>query len=166
MGAVIAKIHGAAGAHATVDMSELLSSFTNDILCRAVAGRSFRADDDRNKVFRDAGTAVVGGFNPENLYPRLAKVAGGVLTWPARRRAERLRSQWDKVFDALIDEHAREMAGGAGGGDLEESETDFIHVLLSVQEEYGLTRNSIKGILAVSFTCMQMHPLQLLDDDY
>lgn len=147
---MIARIRGVAAAHAPVDMSELLSSFTNDILCRAMAGRSFRVEG-RNKVFReliDAGMAIVGGFNLENFYPRLAKVAGGVLTWPARQSAERLRHRWDNIFDALIDEHAREMAGADGGGDLQES--DFIHVLLCVQEEYGLTRNNIKGILAVS----------------
>lgn len=148
---MIARICGVAtAAHGPVDMSELLSSFTNDILCRAVAGRSFRVEG-RNKMLReliDAGMAVVGGFNLENFYPHLAKVAGGVLTWPARRTAERLRGRWDNIFDALIDEHAREMAGADGGADLQES--DFIHVLLSVQEEYGLTRNSIKGILAVS----------------
>lgn len=146
VGAAIARIRSAAAAHAPVDMSELLSSLTNDIICRAVAGRSFRVEG-RNKVFREligAGSSVLGGFNLENFYPRLAKVAGGVLTWPARRRAQKLRHQWDNIFDALIDEHAREMAGA----DLQDS--DFIHVLLSVQEEYGLTRNSIKGILAVS----------------
>ncbi|CAD6211416.1 unnamed protein product [Miscanthus lutarioriparius] len=144
-------------------MSELLSSFTNDILCRAVAGRSFRVEG-RNKVLReliDAGMAVVGGFNLENFYPRLAKVAGGVLTWPARQSAERLRCRWDNIFDALIDEHAREMAGADGGTDLQDS--DFIHVLLSVQEEYGLTRNSIKGILADMFTAGTDTPYLVLE---
>ncbi|WVZ96889.1 hypothetical protein U9M48_042469 [Paspalum notatum var. saurae] len=150
VGAVIAEIRGAAAAQVAVDMSEILSSFTNDILCRAVVGRSFRVEG-RNKVFReliDVGMVIVGGFNLENFYPGLAKVAGGVLTWPARRKAEMLRSRWDNIFDALIDEHERDMAGG----DMQVQESDFIHVLLSVQGEYGLTRNSIKGILADMFT--------------
>ncbi|WVZ58949.1 hypothetical protein U9M48_009164 [Paspalum notatum var. saurae] len=157
VGTVMGKIRGAAAAHVAVDMSKLLSSFTNDVLCRAVAGRSFRVEG-RNKVFReliDAGMVILGGFSLENFYPGLAKVAGGVLTWPARRRAEMLRSRWDNTFDALIDEHVQEremMVAGGGDVQVQEEESDFIHVLLSVQGEYGLTRNGIKGILADMFT--------------
>jgi hypothetical protein len=152
---VINKIHGAAATRTVVDMTELLSKFTNDIVCRAVAGRSFRVEG-RDRVFReliDQGTALVAGFNLENLYPGLAKAAGGVLVSPARRKAERLRDTWDMLLDKLIDEHASEIAAAAtrledaGGND---REYDFIHVLLSVQHEYGLTRESIKGILEVS----------------
>jgi len=149
-------IHGAAATRTVVDMSELLSKFTNDIVCRAVAGRSFRVEG-RDRVFReliDEGAALVTGFNLENFYPALAKAAGGVLVSPARRKAEKLRDTWDMLLDKLIDEHASEIAAAAtrvedaGGSDHEEY--DFIHVLLSVQHEYGLTRESIKGILEVS----------------
>ncbi|WVZ58479.1 hypothetical protein U9M48_008751 [Paspalum notatum var. saurae] len=97
-----------------IDMSKLQSSFTNDILCHPVARRPFRVEG-RNKMFQeliDAGMVFVGGFNLENFYLGLAKVAGGVLTWPAHRRTEMLRSRWDNIFDALIDEHEREMARG------------------------------------------------------
>lgn len=153
---VINKIHGAAATRTVVDVTELLSKFTNDIVCRAVAGRSFRVEG-RDRVFReliDQGTALVAGFNLENLYPGLAKAAGGVLVSPARRKAERLRDTWDMLLDKLIDEHASEIAAAAtrledaGGND---REYDFIHVLLSVQHEYGLTRESIKAILEDMF---------------
>ncbi|KAL6652937.1 hypothetical protein ACP70R_011862 [Stipagrostis hirtigluma subsp. patula] len=157
VGLVIAKIHDAAATQTVVDMSELLSTFTNNMVCRAVAGRSFRVQG-RDRVFReliDAGVALLGGFNLENFYPGLAKVAGGLLMWPVRRKAERLRARWDELLDKLIDEHMTGVAGAPashkdGGGD-DQQETDFIHVLLSVQEEYGLTRDSIKGILGDMF---------------
>ncbi|KAJ1270554.1 hypothetical protein BS78_06G060900 [Paspalum vaginatum] len=162
VGLVVDKIVRAAAKHTAVDMSELLSKFTIDVMCRAVAGRSFRVEG-RDRVFReliDQGMALMAGFNLENLYPGLAKAAGGVLVRPARRKAERIRERWDELIDRLIDEHANEVAAdgvpavchGAGdtsGGDLQEF--DFIHVLLSVQEEYGLTRDSIKGILVNMF---------------
>ncbi|CAL5017463.1 unnamed protein product [Urochloa decumbens] len=146
---VIGKIRDAAAESETVDMSELMSKFTNDMVCRAVAGRSFRVEG-RDRVFReliDQTFAVLGGFNLENLYPGLARAAGGMLMWPARRRAERLRGRWDEILDKLIDQHAREDAVGDDG----QQESDFIHVLLSVQAEYGLTRDNIKGILGNMF---------------
>ncbi|KAK3153559.1 hypothetical protein QOZ80_2BG0177320 [Eleusine coracana subsp. coracana] len=132
---VISKIGRAAAAHTAVDMSELLSSFTSDVVCRAVAGRSYRAEG-WNKVFPELiGSAMVltGGFNLESFYPGLANVAGGVLTWPAHWRAERLRYRWDMIFDALIDERARELARDGCCGHTE-------------QLEYGLKRGGIKGI--------------------
>ncbi|CAO1939181.1 unnamed protein product [Urochloa humidicola] len=151
---VIKKIHDAADTRTVVDMSELLSNFTRDMVSRAVAGRSFRVEG-RDMVFReliDEGMALLAGFNLENFYPGLARAAGGVLVWPARHKAERVRHGWDKIFDKLIDEHASEEAAAPvhHGGD-EDVECDFIRVLLSVQEEYGLTRNGIKGILVNMF---------------
>jgi cytochrome P450 len=143
VGMVIGKIRGAATARAAVDMSELLSSFTNDMVSRAVVGRSFRADglDREFKEVMDASMALLSGFSLENFFPGLAKVAGGVLMGPGRRRAERLRDQWDEILDKVIDEHASRAAA--------RHESDFTDVLLSVKEEW-LTRDSMKGILAVS----------------
>ncbi|CAO2034673.1 unnamed protein product [Urochloa humidicola] len=154
---VINKIHGAAVTRAVVDMSELLSKFTNDMVCRAVAGRSFRAEG-RDRVFKqliDEGLALLSGFNLENFYPGLARAAGGVLVRSARKNAERQRDGWNRLLDKVIDEHAREKAislaeqNEDGGG--RDQESDLIHVLLSVQDEYGLTRESIKAILVNMF---------------
>jgi len=149
VGVVIDKIRSAAMADAGgVDLTELLSLFTTDMVSRAVAGGSFRVGglDKMFKEVMDASMALLGGFSLENFYPGLAKVAGGVLMWPGRRRAEKLRDRWDEVLDKVIDQHASMAADGAPAPD----ESDFTDVLLSVQEEYGLTRDSIKAILAVS----------------
>ncbi|KAF8668316.1 hypothetical protein HU200_052373 [Digitaria exilis] len=154
---VISKIRGAAAMGTVVDMSEVLSKFTSDMVCRAVAGRSFRVEG-RDKVFReliDEAMALLAGFSLENFYPGLAKAAGGVLVRSARSKAERVRNRWDSMVDKLIDEHVSKNAGATavlhedgGSGD---QECDFIHVLLSVQEEYGLTREGIKAIVVNMF---------------
>nr|CAB3484247.1 unnamed protein product [Digitaria exilis] len=151
------KIRGAAATGTVVDTSEVLSKFTSDMVCRAVSGRSFRVEG-RDKVFReliDEGMALLAGFSLENFYPGLAKAAGGVLVRSARRKAERVRNRWDSMVDKLIDEHVRKNAGAPavlheddGSGD---QECDFIHVLLSLQEEYGLTREGIKAIVVNMF---------------
>ncbi|WVZ85227.1 hypothetical protein U9M48_032175 [Paspalum notatum var. saurae] len=144
---VIDRVRCAAVTGAVVDMSELLTKFMNDMVCRAVAGRSFRVEG-REKVIRqliDVGVVLLGGLNLENFYPGLAKVAGGVLVSSTRRKAKNIRERWDELLDKLIDEHLKE--GGSGGDGDGNEESDFIHVLLSAQEEYGLTRDNIKAIL-------------------
>ena len=96
-----------------MDTSELLSKFTSDMVCRAVAGRSFRAEG-RDRVFRELiyqGMALLAGFNLDNFYPGLATAAGGVLVRSARRKAERVRDGLDRILDELIDKHASEKAG-------------------------------------------------------
>jgi uncharacterized protein HemX len=45
-------------------------------------------------------------------------------------------------LDSLIDKHVRKTVN-------DEHEEDFIDVLLSVQQEYSLTRDNIKAILMV-----------------
>jgi hypothetical protein len=82
-------------------------------------------------------------------------VAGGVLMWPGRRKAERLR---DRCLDKVIDEHASMAAAGAPP----RHESDFTDVLLSVKEEYGLTRDGIKAILAVSLQLLPFVTFQSL----
>jgi len=96
-----------------VDTSELLSKFTSDMVCRAVAGRSCRAEG-RDREFRELiyqGMALLAGFNLDNFCPGLATAAGGVLVRSARRKAERVRDGWDRILDELIDGHASEKAG-------------------------------------------------------
>ncbi|RCV33212.1 hypothetical protein SETIT_7G065000v2 [Setaria italica] len=203
-------------------MSDLLRKFTSDMVCHAVAGRSFRVEG-RDRVFQDLideGMALLAGFNLEISYPGLAKAAvlecdlgqhqrlrarppaptnsagawrgwkpdchiwkqfihiyikfftrQGHLDpnqvkitscfsiiypnfdyrWHLKALAERLRDGWDRILDKLIDEHASEKARAPAahhedGGD-NDQECDFVQVLLSVEEEYGLTRDGIKGIL-------------------
>ena len=57
-------------------------------------------------------------------------------------KAAKDRKRWDDLLDGLIDKHASKTVDG-------EHEEDFIDVLLSVQQEYSLTRDNIKAILMV-----------------
>ncbi|CAL5032658.1 unnamed protein product [Urochloa decumbens] len=151
---VIKKISGAAETRTVVDMSELLSNFTRDMVSRAVTGRSFRVEG-KDRVFKeliDEGMALLAGFNMENFYPGLATAAGGMLVRPVQRKAERVRDRWDRILDKLIDEHTSEKATAPVHFEDEDGERDFIHVLLSVEEEYRLTREGIKGILINMFS--------------
>ena len=134
----VAKIREAAAAAATVDMTDHFSSYINDVVCRAVLGSHYR-NDGRNKLVRELNNIIVsvlGGFNLEDYFPSLAKFD----YFPS---AKRVRKRWDELLDTIIDEHVhREQEDDASA--------DFIHVLLSLQEEYGLTTDDVKAILMVS----------------
>ncbi|KAJ1271755.1 hypothetical protein BS78_06G149900 [Paspalum vaginatum] len=148
---VMAQIGEAAAAGTAVNLSELIGSFTNDLACRAVMGKSFRSDG-RNKLFRELAvdtSPVLAGFNIEEFFPFLAHF--GVVRKMVRAKSERLRKRWDEQLDRLIDDHESKnkvMAAAASHAkDEDDDDDDFIHILLSVRQEYGLTREQMKAIL-------------------
>uniref|UniRef100_A0A0D3GVI8 Cytochrome P450 n=1 Tax=Oryza barthii TaxID=65489 RepID=A0A0D3GVI8_9ORYZ len=115
---VMARINEAAVARTTVDLSELLNWFTNDIVCHAVSGKFFR-EEGRNQM-------------------RLLCA-----------KAHNVNKRWDQLLDKLIDDHATKRSSSVL--DLDNEESDFIDVLLSIQHEYGLTRDNVKAILVIMF---------------
>ncbi|CAN6276194.1 unnamed protein product [Urochloa humidicola] len=148
MSTVMARIGEAAAAGVAVDVSDLLGSFANDLACRAVMGKSYR-DEGRSKLFRQLvvdTSPLLGGFNVEEFFPFLARF--GVLGKVVRAKSERLRRRWDELLDRLIDDHEnnkdKPMAAASHPKD---EDDDFIHVLLSVRQEYGLGREQMKAIL-------------------
>ncbi|TKW05249.1 hypothetical protein SEVIR_7G163706v4 [Setaria viridis] len=137
----MAQIGEAAAAGAAVDVGDLLGAFTNELACRAVMGKSSR-NEDRSKLFRQLivdTSPLLGGFHAEEFFPFLARF--GVLSKLVRAKSERLRRRWDELLDRLIDDHESKRHESKNEDD------DFIHVLLSVRQEYGLTRENMKAIL-------------------
>ncbi|PAN38934.1 hypothetical protein GQ55_7G200000 [Panicum hallii var. hallii] len=148
---VMAKIGEAAGTGAAVDVGDLLGSFTNDLACRAVMGKSSSRNDDRSKLFRQLvvdTSPLLGGFHVEEFFPFLARF--GVLSRVVRAKSERLRRRWDELLDRLIDDHEskyKPTMAAASASDQKDEDDDFIHILLYVRQEYGLTREHMKAIL-------------------
>ncbi|KAL6650985.1 hypothetical protein ACP70R_009910 [Stipagrostis hirtigluma subsp. patula] len=143
---VMSQIGEAAAAGTAVNMSELFGIFTNDMACRAIMGRSFRSEGWK-KQFRDlvADTSpLIAGFNVEEFFPFLARF--GVLSKVVRAKSERVKRRWDELLDRLIQDHESTKYDDSSASDQKYGD-DFIHVLLSVQQEYGLTREQMKAIL-------------------
>lgn len=149
---VVAKVRDAAAAGAAVDLSDLLNAFANDIVCHAVSGKFFR-EGGRNRLFRElveANSSLLGGFNVEDYFPALVKL--DVVKRMVCAKARRVNRMWDHLLNELIDDHIannKQQASSRDGAGGEES--DFIDVLLSVQQEYNLTRDHIKAQLVVMF---------------
>jgi cytochrome P450 len=145
---VTARISEAAAARAAVDLSETFNAYANDVVCRVVSGKFFRVEG-RNKLFReliDANSALLGGFNLEDCFPRLAKVVH-VLNRFVSKKADASHRRWDELLETIISDHEKNSMHQEN----ETDEQDFIDVLLSVQQEFhGITRDHIKAILMVS----------------
>ncbi|CAL4964940.1 unnamed protein product [Urochloa decumbens] len=134
---VMAKIRKAATAGMAVDLSSLLNSFANDIICHAVSGKFFRE-------LVEANSSLIGGFNLEDYFPGLVKL--DMIKRMVCAKAQKVNKRWNELLDKLIDDHQRRSVEQRG-----DEESDFIDVLLSVQEEYKLTRDHIKAQLAIMF---------------
>ncbi|KAG2580934.1 indole-2-monooxygenase-like [Panicum virgatum] len=148
---VVARIREAAAGTggAAVDLSELLNCFTNDVVCHAVSGKFFR-EEGRNRLFRElveANSSLIGGFNVEDYFPALVKLE--VVKRMVCAKARKVKGMWDELLEKLIDDHASRLPAAERDGGEESS--DFIDVLLSVQQEYKLTRDHIKAQLAIMF---------------
>uniref|UniRef100_A0ACD6A312 Uncharacterized protein n=1 Tax=Avena sativa TaxID=4498 RepID=A0ACD6A312_AVESA len=143
---VIAKINEAAGTGGSVDMSELLNSFSNDIACRIVSGKFF-LKEGQSKVFRDLindSSRLLGGFNLEEYFPALSRI--GMLKRAVCAKAERVKNRWDDLLDKLIDDRMSK-----DRSKFDHKDADFVDILLSLQQEYNLTRENMKALMTDVF---------------
>jgi len=98
----------------------------------------FFREEGRNKLFQElveANSSLLGGFNVVDYFPVLVKL--DMIKRIVCAKAQNVKNIYD---------HASMTA----------SESDFIDVLLSLQQEYKLTRDHIKAQLVV---CVNMYNL-------
>ncbi|VAH40839.1 unnamed protein product [Triticum turgidum subsp. durum] len=143
---VVAKICDAASKCTAIDLSDLLNAFTYDIVCHAVSGKLFR-EQGHNKLFRElveANSLLLGGFNLEDHFPMLVKM--DIIKRMVCAKAQKVNKMWDNLLNNIIDEHASKLVPEHNSED-----SDFTDVLLSIQQEYQLTRDHIKAQLEIMF---------------
>jgi indolin-2-one monooxygenase/3-hydroxyindolin-2-one monooxygenase/benzoxazinone N-monooxygenase len=143
---VVAKIREAATAApgSALDMTAILGGYASEFVCRAVLGESHRKQG-RNKLFRELteiSASLLGGFNLEDYFPRLANV--DIFLRLICAKAMGVSKRWDNLFNELFAEYDGKVKKA------DSSAQDFVHLLLNLQEEYGLTTGNIKAILVVS----------------
>jgi hypothetical protein len=155
----MAKIREAAAASRTVDLSEMMNTFTSDLVCRALSGKSSK-EAGWKRMFKEliqTNTAMFASFNLENFFPRLAKLLDLLMArlFHVPNKGKKVNRRWDNVLEMIIQNHEKrnrddgllshEQAEG-------EEESDFIDALLSAQHEYDavVTRNHMKATLMVS----------------
>ncbi|KAH7663749.1 Premnaspirodiene oxygenase protein [Dioscorea alata] len=139
------KISNASSLISPINMSKILFSFTNGMLCRAILGRPFDEEGGNKMKFHEMieETAVLlGGFNVEDYFPSFGWLCS---LFGLDERAKRTSSKWDSVLDQLIEDHVNKNKKG------KEEDEDFIDVLLSIQgdpnKEFSLSKDHMKALL-------------------
>ncbi|VAI12138.1 unnamed protein product [Triticum turgidum subsp. durum] len=108
------------------------------VVSRSVLGATHRKKG-RNTLFREmteTNVDLLVGFNLENFIPRwpLTEVLFRLVCWKVQRHL----NKWDALLEEVIKEHINLK---------QDNSADFIHVFLSLQQEYGLTDDNVKSLL-------------------
>ncbi|KAJ8748047.1 hypothetical protein K2173_001010 [Erythroxylum novogranatense] len=149
---MIEKINNFLSSSSLVNLSQIFSSVTNDIVCRVAMGRKYSGKDE-GRSFKELlgefvellGVVNVGDYIPWLKW--LGRVSGLV------RRLEKVAKEFDSFLDGVVEEHLGR-DGRLGYVQSEEKE-DFVDVLLRIQEEntagFPIDRTSVKAIILDTF---------------
>ncbi|CAM8952037.1 unnamed protein product [Rhodiola kirilowii] len=132
-----------------IDLSKMLGSLTNDILCRVAFGKKYsdgKGDEKFKKLFDEFGE-LLGVFNIGEYIPWLKFLNhfNGL-----NARVERNFVEFDKLLDQIFDDHI------AKGPKVQHYQMDLLDVLLENQQDSGIAdvtiaRTNMKAILADMF---------------
>ncbi|KEH31104.1 putative cytochrome P450 [Medicago truncatula] len=134
-----------------LNLTELCSTITNDIVCRVALGKRYR--EGRGMKFQEVllefgellGTVCIGDYIP--WLDWLGKVNGFYS------KAEKVAKQLDEFFEEVIEEHIS--GDRTNGHGVENEQSDFVDVLLSLQKTnamgFPIDRISIKALILDMF---------------
>ncbi|XP_064999243.1 cytochrome P450 71A1-like [Musa acuminata AAA Group] len=144
--------HSSASAN-VIDLSEVLYSFANDVLCRVVSGK-FTGEEGRNRLFSELvgeNSVLLSKIYVGDYFPWLGWLD---MFFGSVARCNKNNARWDKLLDEVIKEHAVRSAQH-GGEENDGEEKDFVDVLLSLQKDaamdFVLTTEHIKALLVDMF---------------
>ncbi|CAL1405315.1 unnamed protein product [Linum trigynum] len=151
--------HAVSAAGAPLNLGELISRITNDIVCRVALGRKYgeaaAGDGEKGKEFKlllEEFGAALGAVNVADFIPWLG--------WINRfnglnRKVEKVFREFDEFLDQVLEDHRltsviKEKSEEEG----EEKEKDLVDVLLQFQREttgFAVDRDTIKAIVLDMF---------------
>ncbi|XP_024169128.1 cytochrome P450 736A117 [Rosa chinensis] len=138
-----------------VNLSELFSMLTNDVICRVAFGRKYSGGEGAMKFKKLLGEfmEVLGGFCVGDFIPW--------LSWVSRfsgldARVEKVFKEFDGFLDTVLEDH---MVNLSTKGDIcgieGEDRKDFVDVLLEVQKNNitgsSIDRDGIKAVILDMF---------------
>nr|KYP61990.1 Cytochrome P450 71A6 [Cajanus cajan] len=133
-----------------VNLTDLLSEVTNDIVCRCVIGRRYGASELRrpmSELEELLGASVLGDYVP--WLDWLGRVNG------VYGRAKRAAKHLDEFLDEVVDEHVSKR-GHDDDDDGDEGQNDFVDILLRIQKtssttEFQIDRTIMKALVMDMF---------------
>ncbi|KAL5702980.1 hypothetical protein ACHQM5_028130 [Ranunculus cassubicifolius] len=129
-----------------VNLSDMFTSLTNNIVCRVVLGRKYGRESKFKDILRES-SYLLGVSNVADFIP--------CLGWINRlnglnARVERNFSQLDSFLDEVVREHIEKNTSGSGN-----VEEDFVDILLRIEKDSNLgllfTRENTKAIILDMF---------------
>lgn len=148
---MIKKIESLVSSSLPVNLSEVLYTLTNDVLCTVALGRKCSAGGEGVSKFRKLlGEAMelIGGFYVGDYISWL----GWVCNFNGfNAKLEKTAKGIDDFLDGVVEEHEKRMSNC---GEVEDDHhQDFVDVLLGIQKEntlgFPIDRVSIKAIIFV-----------------
>ncbi|XP_031250777.1 cytochrome P450 71A26-like isoform X1 [Pistacia vera] len=142
---LIKKIASSASFSLPLNLSEMFSLLTNDVICRAAFRRKYSGGESGRKFKKMLGelTELLGGFNVGDFIPWLSWVN---LFNGVDAKVEKVAKEFDEFLDEVVEEHLRE-----SGSYLSEGEKDFVDVLLEIQRDktdgFSIDRVGIKALI-------------------
>ncbi|XP_042477832.1 cytochrome P450 71A1-like [Macadamia integrifolia] len=136
---------------ALVNLSEVLMSLSNDIICRVALGKKYGGGWRFKEMMRELGY-LLGVFNVADFIPWLGWVnyVNGL-----EKRVEKLFVEIDSFLDHVIEDHKHGHREKDYGDDAGSGGQDFVDFLLQIQKdknaEIAIERDNIKAIVLDMF---------------
>jgi len=147
---LVKKLRDASGNDASyVNLSEMIMSTSNNIVCKCALGRKFGGDGySRVKELARETMIYIGAFTVRDYFPWLGWV--DVVTGKIQKYKETARAM-DALFEEAIEERLRARKEGEHS-----NMKDFLDILLKITEDnnmlgFQFTRNDIKALITVSY---------------
>lgn len=150
----LGKIKDSCSVPGPVDLTQMLVTLTNDVICRVAFGRKY-SDDGVGKMFHlmlGELMTLLGNYNLADFIPWLAWINFIDGTYfKVEKVAKWLKNFLEKVIDEHIDGLKRKGSGDRNSE--KEDAKDFIDVLLEIQQDNlsgsSLARDSMRGLVLV-----------------
>lgn len=143
---MVTKISKISMSSGVVNMSEVLNWFTSSIVFKAISGKYFREEGRAEVICKliEENILILGQFSISDFLPSLGWLD---VFFGVGARATRNAKRWDDVLDEIFEDRSRE----AEDADDPEEKTDFVNVLLALQNDnsmdFSLDRGIVKAIL-------------------
>ncbi|XP_058744439.1 cytochrome P450 736A117-like [Vicia villosa] len=152
IGLMMEKIKHCSSTSEPVNLSQLIASTVNDIVCRVALGRKYSGEEGKGfkKLFREF-TNLLGMFIVGDYVPWLDWVTHVSGTYG---RARRVAKRFDDLLEDVVEDHIKSYKE-ANDDQGEENHKDFVDVLLWIQRTealgFPIDRIVIKALLLDMF---------------
>ncbi|CAI9106162.1 OLC1v1005238C1 [Oldenlandia corymbosa var. corymbosa] len=139
-----------AGSKRAINLTQLLSSYSSSVVCRAAFGRSFGRHRDTLLMLVKEALVLSSGFDVCDVFPSW-KILHYLSSKP---KMLQLRNKIDGILDTIIQEHVEHRARTLTGFG-EFGQEDLIDVLLRIKDngdlQFPITNTHIKAIIIDMF---------------